>query len=212
MSRGVLGGTFNPVHLAHLRLAEVARETLGLERVLFVPAGEPPLKSGDIAPAADRLCMLRHATASNPSFEVLDLELTRAGPSYTVDTLRELSGDPGAPPLWFILGSDALSDVERWVQPATLFELASFAVAERPGRPGSLRELLPADLAESFRDGPDGLVHESGTELRVLPFAPLGISASEIRERIARGKSIRYLVPDPTIEYIEKHQLYRETA
>ncbi len=212
MNRGVLGGTFNPVHLAHLRLAEVARETLGLERVLFVPSGEPPLKSEDIAPAADRLCMLRHATTSNPSFEVLDLELKRAGPSYTVDTLRELSGDPLASPLWFILGSDALSDVERWVQPATLFTLASFAVVERPGRLGSPRELLPADLSESFRDGPDGLVHESGTELRMLPFAPLGISASEIRERIARGKSIRYLVPDPVIEYIEKHQLYRETA
>ena len=211
MSRGILGGTFNPVHLAHLRLAEVARETLGLERVLFVPAGEPPLKSEDIAAAADRLCMLKRATASNPAFEVLDLELSRAGPSYTVDTLRELSED-GAEPLWFILGSDALADVERWVQPAALFTLASFVVVERAGRPGAPRELLPASLAKSFRDGPNGLVHESGTELRMLPFSPLGISASAIRKRIACGESIRYLVPDPVIDYIEKHQLYRETA
>ena len=212
MSRGVLGGTFNPVHLAHLRLAEVARETLGLEHVLFVPAGEPPLKSEGIAPAADRLCMLKRATASNPAFGVLDLELSRAGPSYTVDTLRELARDPGAAPLWFILGSDALADMERWVQPATLLTLASFAVVERAGLRGSPRELLPASLAASFRDGPDGLVHESGTELRVLPFAPLRISASEIRERVARGESIRYLAPDPVIDYIEKHQLYRVTA
>ncbi len=212
MSRGVLGGTFNPVHFAHLRLAEVARETLGLERVLFVPAGEPPLKSADIAPAADRLSMLRHATASNPGFEVLDLELRRAGPSYTVDTLRELSRNAVAEPLWFILGSDALADVARWVQPATLFGLANFAVVERPGCLGSPRELLPAALIESFRDGPNGLVHESGTELRTLPFAPLAVSASEIRLRVARGESIRYLVPDSVIDYIDKHQLYRETA
>ncbi len=156
--------------------------------------------------------MLRHATASNPSFEVLDLELRRAGPSYTVDTLRELSRDALAEPLWFILGSDALADVPRWVQPATLFGLANFAVVERPGYLGSPRELLPKALIESFRDGPDGLVHESGTELRTLPFAPLGVSASEIRLRVARGESIRYLVPDPVIDYIDKHQLYRETA
>lgn len=212
MSRGVLGGTFNPIHLAHLRLGEVARERLELERVLFVPAGDPPLKSSGVAPAAARLEMVRRATASNPGFEVVDLELHRRGPSYTVDTLRELSLRAEGEPLWFILGADALCEVDRWKDSAELFELASFAVVARPGRSEAPRELLPPELAATFRDGPRGLVHESGNELLALEFAPLDISASDLRRRVARGESIRYLVPDSVIDYIEKHGLYGENS
>jgi nicotinate-nucleotide adenylyltransferase len=212
VSRGILGGTFNPLHNAHLRLAEVAREALDLATVLFVPAGDPPLKRAGIAPAADRLEMVRSATASNTNFEVSDLEVGRSGPSYTVDTLRELSRRFPGDPLWFILGSDAMAGIDRWAEPAVLFGLASFAVVERPGWNGAPRELLPASLATGFRDGPHGLIHDSGKELRTLEFAPLSISASDIRERVARRASIRYLVPDEVIDYIEKHQLYREIA
>ena len=210
MKLGVLGGTFNPIHLAHLRLAEELRETLELERVLLIPAGEPALKRADVAPAAHRLAMVQRATASNPALEVDDLELRRPGPSYTVDTLESLRSRHPAAALWFLVGADTLPELESWHDPERLFELASFAVAARPGYAARLRELLPRALAAPFRDGPNGLVHASGNELRAVPFTPLEISASEIRRRTARGESIRYLVPDEVREYIAKHHLYRQ--
>jgi nicotinate-nucleotide adenylyltransferase len=207
---GVLGGTFNPIHLAHLRLAEEMREALALSRVILVPAGDPPLKRAGVAPAELRLDMVRRAAASNPSLEVSDLEVRRSGPSYTVDTLAELGRRiPGAR-LWFLVGADTLRDLESWQEPARLFELASFAVATRPGQPADLRALLPAALARPFLEGPDGLVHPSGHEIRSIPFTPLAISASDIRRRVARGASLRYLVPDEVIELITKHHLYQE--
>lgn len=210
MRVGVLGGTFNPIHLAHLRLAEEMREALALERVLLVPAGDPPLKGRGIAPAAQRLALVRLASASNPALEVCDLEVRRAGPSYSVDTLTELRAQLPSAELWFIVGADTLRDLEAWREPERLFSLAHFAVATRPGHPGSARDLLPASLARAFRDGPRGLVHASGNELRQVPFTPLAISASDIRRRIACGASIRYLVPDEVTEYIRKHHLYLE--
>ena len=210
MNVGVLGGTFNPIHLAHLRLAEEMREALALERVLLIPAGDPPLKRGGVAPAAHRLEMVRRAVAANPALEVQDLEIRRAGPSYTVDTLAELRERMPDASLWFIVGADTLPELGAWREPERLFALASFAVATRPGHPQRLRELLPAGLARAFRDGPRGLVHDSGNELRQIPFTPLAISASDIRARIARGGSIRYLVPDEVIEYVRKQKLYQE--
>ena len=210
MNVGVLGGTFNPIHIAHLRLAEEMREALSLERVLLVPAGDPPLKRSGIAAANHRLEMVKRASASNPALEVCDLELRRAGPSYSVDTLSELRSSRPDQALWFLVGADTLGDLESWREPARLFTLAHFAVATRPGHAKPLRELLPAGLARAFRDGPRGLVHESGNELRAIPFTALAISASDVRRRVACGASIRYLVPDEVIEYIGKHHLYRE--
>ena len=208
MKLGVLGGTFNPIHLAHLRLCEELRESLELERVLLIPAGEPALKHAGVASAAHRLEMARRATASNPALEVDDLEVRRKGPSYTVETLAALRARHPAAELWFLVGADTLPELGAWREPARLFELASFAVATRPGYAAPLRELLPRALAAPFRDGPAGLVHPSGTELRAVPFTPLEISATGIRRRAARGESIRYLVPDEVREYIAKHHLY----
>jgi nicotinate-nucleotide adenylyltransferase len=206
---GVFGGTFDPVHLAHLRLAEEMRECLGLARVLLVPTARSPLKPESGASGAQRLEMLEQATAAQPDLQVIDLELSRPGPSYTVDTLREIAALHPDARLWFLLGSDAVRDLDRWREPETLFELASLAVAPRPGSAGAQpRELLPASLAGPFRDGPQGLVHENGHEIRIIPFTPLGISASDIRLRVARGASIRYLVPDAVLDYIRKHRLY----
>ena len=214
MSLGILGGTFNPVHAAHLRLAEELAEALSLERVLFIPAAEPPLKRSGVAPARHRLEMTRLATADNPGFEVLDLELRRAGPSYTVDTLNELTDRHPGTRLWFLIGTDAIAELDQWYQSERLFELANFAVAERPGsRPAdvdALLEELPARLARRFRRGDAGLVHDCGNELRVIPFTPLGISSTDIRKRVREGRSIRYLVPDGVAEYIRKHHLYEE--
>jgi nicotinate-nucleotide adenylyltransferase len=208
---GVLGGTFNPVHNAHLRLAEELRETLSLTRVVLVPAGDPPLKRSGVAPAQHRLEMVRRAVAANPALLVDDLELRRSGPSYTFDTLAELAQqNPGAE-LWFLVGADTLPELGAWRDPERLFALANFAVATRPGYARGLRQLLPPGLLAAFRDGPSGLVHASGRELRSVPFTPLEISARDIRARVSRGASIRYLVPDEVREYIAKHHLYRES-
>jgi nicotinate-nucleotide adenylyltransferase len=209
VSLGVLGGTFDPIHVAHLRLAEELRESLSLERVLFVPAARPPLKSGALAAFADRVEMARLATASNPGFDVSDLESEREGPSYTVDTLREIARRHPGERLWFLLGSDTVRDLDQWHEPRALFELASLAIVSRPGSgAASVGELIPASLAGELRDGPEGLLHPSGNELRLLPFAPLSVSASEIRRRIALGASVRYLVPDAVLDYVRKHRLY----
>ena len=208
MSCGILGGTFDPVHVAHLRLAEAAREALRLSRVLFVPSAQPPLKGEGVAPAEHRLEMVRLATASNAAFEVLDLELRRRGPSYTVDTLLELRDARGDEGRWFLLGSDALRELDRWHRPDDLLRLASLGVACRPGSEAPLLELLPERFRGQYCPGPHGLEHESGTELRPIPFPALEVSASEIRRRHSSGRSIRYLVPDAVLDYIEKHGLY----
>lgn len=209
MSLGILGGTFNPVHLAHLRIAEEVAEVLALERVLFLLSAAPPHKAGDVAPASQRLEMLLRATASNPAFEVSRIELEREGPSYTLDTLRELGRRHPGRRLWFILGSDAFAELDSWHRPEELIAAASFAVVERPGRGAAdLDGLLPASLRPHYRRGPRGLEHAAGQEVRCVPVTPLGISASELRRRLRRGASIRYLVPDSVLEHIEKHHLY----
>ncbi len=212
MNTGILGGTFNPVHVAHLRLAEAAREALGLAQVCFIPACVPPLKTADLASAEDRLEMVQLATASNAGFEVLDLELRRAGPSYSVDTLEALRSQRPRDSFWFLIGSDALRDLELWQRPDELLELTSLGVVCRPGSEAPLEELLPERFRSQFHAGPRGLEHDSGNELRAIAFPALEISASEIRQRRANGHSIRYLVPGAVLEYIEKHGLYREEA
>ena len=212
MSLGILGGTFNPVHRAHLDLGESARRELGLERVLFVPAGDPPLKRSGVAPAAHRLAMVRLALRDSPAFEADPIELSRPGPSYTVDTLRELSRRPGARPLWFVCGADALAELPAWRDFERLFDYAGFAVARRPGQTGTLEALLPPALAGAFEPAPGagGWRHRSGGALRLLPFEPVELSASRIRARVARGEGIDDLVPLPVARYIEEHRLYRE--
>jgi nicotinate-nucleotide adenylyltransferase len=213
VSLGILGGTFNPVHCAHLRLAEVARVELGLSRVLFVPAGDPPLKRSGVAPARHRLAMLRLALADRPGCEVLELELARPGPSYTVDTLAELRLRHPGERLWFIVGADALAQLDEWRSPERLFELASFAVARRPGAPGGLAELLPRRLARPFRPlDAHRWAHASGQELREFPFPPMDVSATRIRALAARGEDLGPWVAPRVAAYIAEHQLYREAA
>ncbi len=187
---GILGGTFDPIHLAHLRSAEEAREALALERVLFVPAAEPPWKRGRAAPFADRLEMVRLALAPNPAFEACEIEGERPGPSYTVDTLRELARRLPGRRLWFILGADAFAEIGSWHRASELYGLAGFCVVARPG----FEVAAPAP----------------GCEVRVLRGTLLEISASDVRARAARRASLRYLVPDAVIDYIDKHHLYRE--
>ena len=197
---GILGGTFDPPHLGHLLIAETARVALGLESVLFVPAGEPWLKSGQrITPAAHRLRMVQLAVADNPDFCVSDCEIRRGGATYTVDTLRELRGAycPETE-LYFIVGSDVLDQFHRWKEPEGILDLCRLAVIERPGGPAGGIGIL----AERF---PDAVA--SGAVVSVAG-PRVDFSASELRRILAAGLSTRYQIPDAVAEYIAEHRLY----
>jgi nicotinate-nucleotide adenylyltransferase len=192
-SIGVFGGTFDPPHIGHLALAEWARERLGLERVLFVPTGRPPHKRrADLSPARDRLAMTRIAVRGNPAFRVSTLELESDGPSYTVDTVRKLAARVAGRRLVLLIGADSLDDFATWHEPETILELATLAVAARPG---------------AGRTGRSGV----GRRAKVLWLGNPGIdvSSSLVRARARAGHSVRYLVPDGVAAYIARRGLYR---
>ncbi len=196
MELGAFGGTFNPVHLGHLRAAEEVAEALGLGRLLFLPARVPPHKVGaGLLPAAARLELLGRATADNPRFEVSDLELKRDGPSYSVDTLAELRRGLGAGDrLWFLVGADAFREIHTWHRFPEVFALADLAVMRRPPD----REPLapPAALAGEFVSTAVGYRHRSGREVRFVPVTLLDVSSTQVRRALGQGRSIRYLVPE----------------
>lgn len=206
---GVIGGTFDPIHFGHLRLAEEMTAALGLRRVLFVPAGQPPHRAAPCAPAARRLEMVRLAVAGNPHFAVDDREVRRAQPSYTVDTLAALRDELGAQqPLWLLLGADAFLGLPGWHQWRRLFELAHLAVAERPG--ASLLEAgaMPAELAQAVRQRATAPAQAPAGAVLIRSTTPLAISASVIRATLAARGSVRYLLPDAVLDYIHQHRLY----
>lgn len=195
---GVLGGTFDPVHFGHLFAAEEAADRLGLYRVLFVPTREPPHKQAEpVATAEQRLAMVRLAVDGNPLFEVCTLELERAGPSYTVDTLGALGRLYPRDELHFIVGMDSLRDMPLWYQPRGVASLARIVAVARGGEG-------PVDLREV-----EALVPEVRGRVSVIERPALEISGTELRRRIAEGHPVRYLVPDSVIAYIEEQGLYR---
>jgi nicotinate-nucleotide adenylyltransferase len=213
---GVFGGTFNPIHLGHLRAAEEVLECLGLERMIFVLSARPPHKSAEdddpIAPAKLRLEWLRRAVSSNPRFKIDALEVNREGPSYLVDTLRSL-GARTAPELpVFALGSDAFREIETWREPGTLFTLAHFAVVTRPPLAAkTLRECLPENRLDAFElasDGRSARHREAGTSIRLVEITALDISASAIRSRIRAGRSVRYLLPESVHDAVHASGCY----
>jgi nicotinate-nucleotide adenylyltransferase len=194
---GVLGGTFDPAHNGHLALGECARNDLGLDRVLFVPAGQPWRKADrDITPAEHRVAMLSMATEGLPAFEVSTMEVDRQGPSYTVETLSALRANHAQVEIYLILGEDALADLPNWRDPERILELATLAVARRGD--GS-------DIGEGEQAAP-GLADR----LVWLKMPLVEVSASAIRERERAGVSIRDLVPEAVAEYIHEHGLYRQ--
>ncbi len=199
MKLGILGGTFDPIHLGHLLVAELGRETLGLHRVLFVPAADPPHKQ-DLAKSAarHRRVMVELAIAGNPCFALSPVDLDRPGPHYSTDTVRLLRAEYGlaADDCFFIIGTDSLQDLPGWHRPAELLRLCRLAVACRPGYPPDLTEL--EKVLPGLHDRLDW-VEMPGREL----------AATDIRARVAAGKSIRYQVPDSVREYIERQGLYR---
>jgi nicotinate-nucleotide adenylyltransferase len=200
MDIGVIGGTFDPVHLGHLVAAEEVRVKLRLSSVIFLPAGQPWLKpEREITPAEHRLAMLKLAIGSNPDFRLSTLELDRPGPSYTVDSLPQIAAEcPAGTNILFIIGLDKLAELPRWKEPQRLLELCWVVAVARPG-------YTDFDLKKLERAIPG-----ASRRIRLLDIPLMGISSSDIRERVGWGLPIRYLVPPGVAEYIEEHGLYRK--
>jgi len=213
MRVAVFGGTFNPVHYGHLRLAEEVREACSLDTVIFMPTFLTPHKTGEAqTPAAARLELLRLAVEGNPGFKVSSLEIDREGRSFTIDTVRELLLTPGVSTS-LIMGSDSFNEITLWREYEELLRLSSFIVVPRPGYPlKKPEEALPVELAFGFwYDSKSGAyVNSGGNSITYVETAPLDISSSDIRERVRAGRSVRYLLPECAIEFIEREGLYRE--
>ena len=198
---GVFGGSFNPIHLGHLVLAETAREALGLERVIFIPAKLPPHKrAAALAAGADRLAMIRLAIAGNSSLAVSDIELRRPGVSYSVDTVRALREKFGAgTQIYFLIGMDTVAELTGWREIALLARLCQFVPLSRPEHAAPNAAALERAI---------GRLQARALLKRALPMPLIGISSSEIRRRVAQGRTIRYLVPDAVVAYIRRKRLY----
>jgi nicotinate-nucleotide adenylyltransferase len=213
---GIFGGTFDPIHYGHLRLAEEAAERLRLAEVRFIPAGSPPHRTAPGADAAHRLAMARLAIAGNAAFTVDDREVRRAGPGYTVDTLTELRAEMGMhKPFALLMGADAFLDLATWRRWEQLFTLAHIVVAYRPGFPVDTWQMrMPVPLAREYEarlaQQPLAVHLAPAGGIFVLPIAELDIAATGIRDAVGRGMSARYLLPDSVLDYIEAQQLYRK--
>ncbi|KPL00943.1 MAG: hypothetical protein AMJ91_02475 [candidate division Zixibacteria bacterium SM23_73_3] len=190
---GILGGTFDPIHLGHLVLAEQVKEKLGLDQVIFIPCFSPPHKTRrKLSPAKDRYCMTKLALKDNPFFSVSDTELKRKGVSYTIDTLRQLKILFPDSEIYFLTGSDVLNEICTWKDPEKIFGLTKFVIATRPG-------------FDEF-DSKNHFAKKS----TIVRITGMDISSSQIRERVKKGRTIKYLVPDKVEEYIREKKLYRK--
>jgi nicotinate-nucleotide adenylyltransferase len=198
MNIGVLGGTFDPVHNGHLIVAEEVKTRLNLAEIIFVPAGQPWLKAAKpISPAEHRLQMLRLAIADKPYFKLSSIEIERTGPSYTIDTIAELRDKFGSEDeLFFILGWDSLAELPQWREPSRLIKMCYLVAVPRPGYPRPKLKTLEV------------IIRGLSQRVMLMKKPEIDISASAIRERVARGLSIRHLVPEPVNRYIKEHRLY----
>ena len=189
---GLFGGTFDPIHLGHLILAEACREALKLDRVVFIVAGQPPHKPGGRTPVDHRIEMARIATAGHPAFEVSEIEARTSGPSYSFETLEKVQAERPGDALFFLIGADSLADLPQWRRPERIAELATIAVANRPGVVADVPDLGP-----------------TARPMVRVEIPPIGISSHDLRRRVAEGRSIRYLVPRGVEAYLAEQRLYR---
>lgn len=194
---GIMGGTFDPIHLAHLFAAEEARFKFNLEKVIFVPCGVPAHKKPyEVTPAEHRYAMVLLATANNPYFEVSRIEIDREGPSYAIDTVvafRQLYGEDAS--IYFITGADAVLEILAWKETDKLIRLCKFIAVTRPGY----------DLSKIS----EVLGEEYASAIEILQIPGMDISSTAIRQRVRNGEPIRYLVPEMVYHYIMQHKLYR---
>jgi nicotinate-nucleotide adenylyltransferase len=215
---GILGGTFDPIHYGHLRLAEELGEALRLEQVLIVPSGTPPHRAAPTVAAGHRLAMVRLAAADNARFRVDDRELRRSGPGYTFDTLAELRAELGATrPLVLLIGADAFLEFATWHRWREIFGLAHLAVAHRPGSPAERwPALMPQPLAREYSarlvQQPLAVHLSPAGGIVVIPFTALDIAATAIRDMLQGGASPRYLLPAAVLDYIREKRLYSEAV
>jgi nicotinate-nucleotide adenylyltransferase len=196
MRLGIYGGTFDPIHLGHLVLAEQCREACSLDQVWFVVAGAPPHKPARPTSVAHRIEMVRIAIAGHPAFAVSDIEANRPGPHYSVETLEAVHQQHPNDELFFLIGADSLTDLPSWREPERIARLASIVVVNRPG----IEEVDPAKLP-AFGPGAQPMIH--------VAIPPLGIASSDLRRRLTERRSVRYMIPRGVEAYIEAHHLYR---
>jgi nicotinate-nucleotide adenylyltransferase len=194
---GILGGTFDPPHTGHLILAQHAVDAIGLSRLLFVPAANPPHKQQEAkTPVEHRLAMLDCATADNPQFGISLVDVDRPGPHYSVDMVRLLQAQYPQAELYFVMGGDSLRDLPKWNRPQELIQVCRIAVMRRP------QSVISRDMHYDT-------LPELADRLTIVDAPLIDISSTAIVARCAAGYSIRYLVPDAVIAYIKQHQLYR---
>jgi len=209
MKIGVFGGTFDPIHLAHLRVAEEVREGLGLSEIWFIPAGLPPHKQAEPHLSfEERLRLVELAIEGNPGFRALDIEGRRPGPSYTVDTLSELRKSYPKYEFYFLLGLDAFLEIESWHEYRRLPELATLVVVNRAPRDLESALHKAPKLFPDFKFQKNCLLGPQNQKIIFFQVTPLEISSTFIRQALHTGHSIRYLVPENVRLHIEKHRLY----
>lgn len=194
MRTGIMGGTFNPPHNAHLLIAEIAREQYGLDRVIFITGGNPPHKTG-AAPAKHRFNMTRLAISGNETFTDDSFEIESGEKSYTVNTLKFLTEKYPSDELFFIIGEDSLNDLEKWYKPDEILKMCSILVFPRVSQ---------RQLEETVKD----TAKKTGGRIFSINAPVMEISSTDIRERIKSGKTVRYMLPDKVLDYIKKHNLY----
>ena len=197
---GIMGGTFNPIHIGHLILAQRAMEELALDEVWFIPTGCSYMKkdSVDILPGQERLEMTMLAVQDNPKMKCLDIEIRRNGYTYSYETLEQLKRENADTGFYFIFGADCLFSIEKWKYPDRIFHSCTIAVAVRNGASVDAMETKIAELKKRY-----------GADICLLPFPNLEISSTDIRERIKQGKSVRFLLPEKVLGYIEEKRLYK---
>jgi len=218
MKIGIFGGTFNPIHYGHLRSAEEIRSMFGLERIFFIPSGNPPLKRKDLAEAKHRHNMVRMAVRGNPYFKVLDIECVRPGKSYTVNTLEQLLKKYAHVDFYFMLGIDAFLDIPNWREPEKIMSLTNFIVLSRPGN--TFEDLLDSPYLDIKQGGLAGLDRGGRESCRTaLPnsrkvflarVTQIGISSTDIRKSVKKGASIKYMLPENVESYIISKSLYMQ--
>ena len=200
MRMGILGGTFDPVHYGHLLMAEICRQQLNLDQVRFIPAGQPPHKPGrKITDGHVRADMLQLAVSGYPEFVIDRRELKRSGPSFTVDTLAELKRESTAAELFFLIGADSLRDLLTWREPDRISQLATLVVCNSPGVP------LP-----SMEQAVSWVGSEIASRIALVSMPGTDLSATEMRQRVANGQSLRFMTPRAVEALIQQHQLYVE--